>query len=188
MCAPPGRRKTRRPKTTELVTLSDVRARALARPPWQQARGWPRGAERNFGHVTWDVTGGRSVQSPVSSFELRHFAFPHRASTFLERGFIHGFNTCRSITPNDILANVLRSHCDRGVTVLSRRPASAARDTCTSHLRLSGTLRHHRRTAPLMCGHKKGRRIDDRSSHEQRRSHGRSAKVCLSLQDQVAPA
>ena len=159
MCAPPGRRKTRRPKTTELVTLSDVRARALARPPWQQARGWPRGAERNF---------------------------PHRASTFLERGFIHGFNTCRRITPN-----VLRSHCDRGVTVLSRRPASAARHMrCTSHLdlRLSGTLRHHRRTAPLMCGHKKGRRIDDRSSHEQRRSHGRSANVCLSLQDQADPA
>ena len=191
MCAPPGRRKTRRPKTTELVTLSDVRARALARPPWQQARGWPRGAERNFGHVTWDVTGGRSVQSPVSSFELRHFAFPHRASTFLERGFIHGFNTCRSITPNDILANVLRSHCDRGVTVLSRRRPHLGRTTHAPLLAppaVRHPLRHHRRTAPLMCGHKKGRRIDDRSSHEQRRSHGRSAKVCLSLQDQAAPA
>ena len=77
MCAPPCRR-SRIPKTTELVTLSDVRARALARPPWQQARGWPRGAERKSGHVTWDVTGGRSVQSPrtPSSFRipgLRHF-------------------------------------------------------------------------------------------------------------------
>lgn len=66
-----------------------------------------------------------------------------------------------------ILANVLRSHCAPGRhrSGPASGPASAARHM---HLRLSGTLRHHRRTAPLMCGHKKGRRIDDRSSHERR--------------------
>lgn len=202
MCAPPGRR-SRIPKTTELVTLSDVRARALARPPWQQARGWPRGAERNSGHVTWDVTGGRSVQSPrtPSSFRipgLRHFLSAVSSMVLIhaktERQWytvVYEPRSCR-MRYNSERCTYLQMSCAatvrRGVTVLSRpvpHIASAARHM---HLRLSGTFRHHRRTAPLMCGHKKGRRIDDRSSHERRRSHGRSAKVCLSLQDQAAPA
>ena len=186
MCAPPGRR-SRIPKTTELVTLFDVRARALARPPWQQARGWPRGAERNSGHVTWDVTGGRSVQSPRTPSSFRVPGLRHFLSAVSSMVLIHAKTEIQWYTNQD------RAGCDihtckclaqplstvrRGVTLRSvprpvkSGPASAARHM---HLRLSGTLRHHRRTAPLMCGHKKGRRIDDRSSHERRRSHGRSA-------------
>ena len=94
------------------------------------------------------------------------------------------------ITPNELILHTCKCLAQplcAGASpfVPTSGPASAARHM---HLRLSGTLRHHRRTAPLMCGHKKGRRIDDRSSHEQRRSHGRSANVCLSLQDPAAPA